>query len=84
MDPVPLKLGGLVGLRAVLDLKIERRAECDMFVTVKILLIFLLSLSPQGCTNKRMSLDGKLGARKLALPSTVWAAEPRTIDCLGS
>jgi len=42
-----------------------------------------LLLSPQGRTNKRMALDGKLGARTLILPSAVWATEPRTINFHG-
>jgi len=42
-----------------------------------------LLLSPQGCTSKRMALDGKLGASTLILPSAVWAAELRTINSHG-
>jgi hypothetical protein len=42
-----------------------------------------LSLSPQGCTNKRMALDGKLGAHTVILPSAVWATEPHTINSRG-
>jgi hypothetical protein len=39
-----------------------------------------VELSPQGRTNKRMALDGKLGTRTLILQLAVWVAEPRTID----
>jgi hypothetical protein len=42
-----------------------------------------LLLSPQGRTNKRMALDGKLGACILILPSAVWAAELCTINSHG-
>jgi len=40
-------------------------------------------LSPQGCTNEGETLDLKLGACTLILPSGVWAAEPHYIDSCG-
>jgi len=40
-------------------------------------------MSPQGRTNKRMTLDRKPGTHTLILPSTVWAADPRTVESRG-
>jgi len=43
-----------------------------------------LLLSPQGLMNKRMALDGKLGAHTLILPLAVWAAEPAPLTLMGN